>query len=474
MAQSLLATAQSLLAMAQSILAPLRAAVTTPNTRTVNMPADVILSVIDHVALPQLIRMAHVCHEWRVLAYSHPTFWRMIDVCTVKPAALECMIARLAASDAPIERIFLNIPIDNPAIENVVLPALATHLHRIEHLCTTLHPLKAGVLFHALRDGGPRLKELEIIFHSPRMTMLDHVLLPHDLLGGSAPHLFQFTGGNVRLGSHTVEVFSNVVDVAWQASDTETGNSLVVSPVMLSKHFPRMRDLYLDGQECYMQVNLNHPRFGGQLDTLYLDLGDSAVLPLAFLPAAPPTTITIAFPVGGIMFDALADVAQSVLRCRISCRRDGLRDPTRLFEVELTSLRTNLKRGTLELFDKFSVERTDTPPIFVEAAWYAQVTELVLEHPSRIWCDPGIMKWIPPFPSLRRLILLVDGPGSLGQPAAKLLCPTLKSIIVTPLSSAPLHREVLLCFLRDGLVSPAEHVTFSSGDANYFASPAKV
>lgn len=421
---------------------PARLVASRSNRRLKKLPAEIVLCVIDYVALPQLIRMAHVCHEWRVLAYSHPAFWRIIEVGSVRPAALQCMLGKLAASDALIERISFELPVDDPAIDAVVFPALAAHLHRIEHLCVTFHPSKAAAFFRALHAGGPRLKDLEITFHSEEITILDHPIIPSDLLGGQAPHLFQFTGGNVSLPEEPVAVFASVVDAGWVATSTpDCENMLVVSPRLISLHFPGLRDLFLDAPECVMEHDLGSGAFSSQLQSLYMTLNYTAHEPLAFIPpAARPRSITFGTPCGGDLSLVLADLAAAPLRARLGRPSIPHFDPALFFEAELGHLHDDTTRRTLELFRDFGAARKDTPPLFAAAAdWCARVAELVLED----------------------RILHVDGVDMVGSPATQIRCPALKTIVVTGDPSVLLHQQKKITeFLERGLVSPIDRISF--------------
>ncbi|EJD37852.1 hypothetical protein AURDEDRAFT_173128 [Auricularia subglabra TFB-10046 SS5] len=75
------------------------------------MPAELLQSVFDHFELPFLVSCAHVCHSWRQLARSHPTYWKDLYVSdeSLTPSSAAFFVDRLNAGCRPESPLFLAI-----------------------------------------------------------------------------------------------------------------------------------------------------------------------------------------------------------------------------------------------------------------------------------------------------------------------------------------------------------------------------
>jgi len=83
--------------------------------RISDLPEELSLAILDHLVLrPYLIRASHLSRHWRMLAYSHPTFWRNVDISDKDQNAsassiLGLAIAQLQSSQIPRIRVNINI-----------------------------------------------------------------------------------------------------------------------------------------------------------------------------------------------------------------------------------------------------------------------------------------------------------------------------------------------------------------------------
>ncbi|KZV82753.1 hypothetical protein EXIGLDRAFT_729334 [Exidia glandulosa HHB12029] len=423
------------------------------------LPDDVLFKVFDNLRLRKLIRAGLVCRQWRAVMYTHPTFWRDMDLFSDSPAAVDCFLVRLHASKTG--RIFVNIdlPEDSPQID-LVLFSLRGHFHRLENAAFRLPEKKARVLFDTLKRPAPVLTELSILFLNVYMTAspcLDKrflyrnveglVAFPHDIFNGSAPSLRNVTLSNVMLPRKTVAAFRDVHGICLTAH-----SCVPLPPHLLRKHFPALQQVLLCGESIFVvegqDGNYAFPAtfreliIEGPFDTGSLKPIEAIIRRIPRISIFSPTKYD---------FNFLCDVNDgSSLHLRISYGDI----PQPQIYIDIVNAHSRFERRYVEEVPREKEDRLHIPEILRayegEENWQDHVTELSVSQ--RLWGNENVSRWIPNLPNLRVLVVLLDGEGPFRLPSAKLNTPCLESVVlVTPLRTHILPAERVMEILEKGL-----------------------
>ncbi|EJD37843.1 hypothetical protein AURDEDRAFT_173118 [Auricularia subglabra TFB-10046 SS5] len=159
------------------------------------MPAELLQSVFDSFELPFLVSCAHVCHSWRMLARSHPTYWKELfitDDCVTSSSAA-FFVDRLNARPHPDSTftLFLRCAQSSPLMADVVMPAVLLHVHRVRELTLLFTPDSASlviplftvkarfltVLNVLINDACPDMPPIPALFQAHSSSALRRVIL---------------------------------------------------------------------------------------------------------------------------------------------------------------------------------------------------------------------------------------------------------------------------------------------------------
>ncbi|EJD37857.1 hypothetical protein AURDEDRAFT_173133 [Auricularia subglabra TFB-10046 SS5] len=139
------------------------------------MPAELLQSVFDHFELPFLVSCAHVCHSWRQLARSHPTYWKDLYVSdeSLTPSSAAFFVDRLDARSqtGPTFTLFLRCTQSSPIMADVVMPAVLLHVHRVRELTLLFTPDSARLVIPLFTVKAPFLTTLHVFVDDARSEM---------------------------------------------------------------------------------------------------------------------------------------------------------------------------------------------------------------------------------------------------------------------------------------------------------------
>ncbi|EJD46341.1 hypothetical protein AURDEDRAFT_164571 [Auricularia subglabra TFB-10046 SS5] len=234
-----------------------------PSRSIVTLPSELINSIYDHLDLPAVIRMSHVCSLCRTIARTHHTFWRDIRLYSVAEPDLEFFAARLESTTSCGLRIYLDISyVDASRPEAAtVLCAVGRNLSRTVTLHLTLHP---SVTLAPICQPAPLLETFRLDFRNEDAT----VPLPVNILGGHCPQLRVLELFDCTTPLQSMTAFTRAHRVAFATLHPQA------VPTDLFSLFPALRDLEIESTSGIGDINHFCAQFQqpSQLDSLIVQI----------------------------------------------------------------------------------------------------------------------------------------------------------------------------------------------------------
>ncbi|KZW03576.1 hypothetical protein EXIGLDRAFT_828447 [Exidia glandulosa HHB12029] len=179
-------------------------------SQTAGLPVEILsLILTEVVTLRDIIQCSHVCKCWRTLAHSRSLLFSEITVSNEKNGSH--LHQRLAVSSRPL-RISVYETVYGPSVlADVVIPQIASNLHRLESLYVSIHYLTTlDNIMRALQQPVPILRHLYMRIH--RAGRHNTFVLPHGatIFAGYAPMLSCLRLENIYLPPEQIPAFSRV------------------------------------------------------------------------------------------------------------------------------------------------------------------------------------------------------------------------------------------------------------------------
>ncbi|EJD33384.1 hypothetical protein AURDEDRAFT_177530 [Auricularia subglabra TFB-10046 SS5] len=133
-----------------------------------SIPWDILLEVFDLLDPRYIFRCTHVSHDWRILARSHPTFWRTLclsDVGLTSGQAnlfLERLNVTKPASPRRLSLALTCLRGPGGLMTTTILPAVTPHIPRCDLLLLLLGADAASSFWPLFSIDAPRLRFLEV------------------------------------------------------------------------------------------------------------------------------------------------------------------------------------------------------------------------------------------------------------------------------------------------------------------------
>ncbi|KZV86081.1 hypothetical protein EXIGLDRAFT_725197 [Exidia glandulosa HHB12029] len=139
-------------------------------------PAELVALVFDSLSLRELILASHVCRSWRTIARAHPIFYGEARLVARRPLTAELpevqlFMARISTVCGPVAVTALVYTLTS-VVDDLVLPALSTHMHRIKSLRVSL-PEEYSIPFRRVLDQpAPALRRFMLEHYRGALAMV--------------------------------------------------------------------------------------------------------------------------------------------------------------------------------------------------------------------------------------------------------------------------------------------------------------
>ncbi|KZV81980.1 hypothetical protein EXIGLDRAFT_730342, partial [Exidia glandulosa HHB12029] len=210
------------------------------------LPPEILARAFDLLSdLADIIRAAHVCQQWRPLAYSAFAFSRHIVLNSSALSTLDFAYFRLSCGGQCILRLSVNVPTVDRLVETEILPFIAAALPRARILYINIDTIYRLQLEKVLSLPAPNLRDFRLEYVATPLPDIPLTMpLTPDLFAGEAAQLRMVVLKNVILPRTAILAFRYAEQLNWVHS---TWSLQAEFPCYLFDFFPNLKRLVLLG-----------------------------------------------------------------------------------------------------------------------------------------------------------------------------------------------------------------------------------
>ncbi|KZV98311.1 hypothetical protein EXIGLDRAFT_728332 [Exidia glandulosa HHB12029] len=419
-----------------------------PMRAVYRLPNELWSAIFGYLHVGELVPASKVCVCWRAVAFDHPNFWRNVRIDSAAKGKLYWTTRQLAAGGGRPFNLIVHMPNRmHGMLAQFVLQTIHASLSRVSGLRISLDSAHAPLLWAALAAPAPHLAKFEL-------TLLDSASIPSETLpelasnifARCAPRLRSVSLKEVALPMQPVPAFANADRVSIDALMEEWSSFVYHDPTdewqdfpyHLFLIFPRVEQLMVGGGGFeFARCPPPHAVQGMQrLKSLHLsfDHGWDNIKFLEHFPTAHIPTVLVSGVDDISMRQMLSQLPSAPFHLSV------YRTTPTEFHICVQSARDGSVRRIFVEDLKHYTRPEELKPSSVfrpETSGHLPFSQHVtaLSVSTSLWGT--VTRWMPTYPELTTLTLLVDAYRPLTSPLPKcqLACPKLGAVAVRSMSA---------------------------------------